>query len=408
MIINSSDMKSREECKFLALLTRTQQKASKITGAARKTFANSDRRYRKISNNRYNKILSAKRSSSNESGSASSGNENSVTQRESRQLRKISRGRLSLSSAPATDNECIDSSEEQIYKTETWKSIEDFSENYDWRLPKYVETLETWLQDLEKHPQGPKKEVLGEYKLKVEFLKKVVTTLEEEKLEMESQYISAIHADDEGSNVFPRRKPSLPSHRGSPAAGLNRRQNSPDNSSNPSKPFSVIPHGQASTADVISKEIHQKLEGRQMRNIRDELFDVGNDSGEAKPYSSQNDNNSTVPVNRGNNDLDDLLQAHHTAQEKVAEEMLSLTKSLKEQTRVAGEIVRKDTVTIERSNQLAEANSAKLQVESERLSEHTGSACRCWVWFLLAIVCVTFIAMVMVMKIFRKRKHDEL
>ena len=73
-----------------------------------------------------------------------------------------------------------------------------------------------------------------------------------------------------------------------------------------------------------------------------------------------------------------------------------------------GEIVRKDTITIERSNQLAEANSAKLQVESERLSEHTGSACRCWVWFLLAIVCVTFIAMVMVMKIFRKRKHDEL
>ena len=105
-------MKSREECKFLALLTRTQQKASKITGAARKTFANSDCRYRKISNNKYNRILSAKRSSSNESGSASSGNENSVTQRESRHLRKTSTGRLSLSSAPVTDNEYIDSSEE--------------------------------------------------------------------------------------------------------------------------------------------------------------------------------------------------------------------------------------------------------------------------------------------------------
>ena len=403
MITDSTDMKSREECKFLALLTRTQQKASKITGAARKTFANSDRRYRKVSSNRYNKILNAKRSSSNESGSASSGNENSVMQQKNRNLRKSSTGRISLSSAPTTDNECIDSSEEQLNnRNETWKSIEDFSENYDWRLPKYVETLETWLQDLEKHPQGPKKEVLGEYRLKVEFLKKVVTTLEEEKLEVESKYISAIHADDDNSNVF--RKPSLPSHRGSPATGFNRRQNSPDNSRIATKPFSIIPHGQASTSDVISKEIHQKLEGRQFRNVRDELFDGVNDGVEVNSNS-----NSTLPVNRGdNNELDELLQAHHTAQEKVAEEMLSLTKSLKEQTRVAGEIVRKDTVTIERSNQLAEANSAKLQVESERLSEHTGSACRCWVWFLLAIVCVTFIAMVMVMKIFRKRKHDEL
>merc|ERR1719322_1311140 len=166
-------IKSREECKFLALLTRTQQKVSKITGAARKTFANSDRRYRKVSSNRYNKILNAKRSSSNESGSASSGNENSVMRQENRNLRKNSTGRISLSSAPTTDNECIDSSEEQLNnRNETWKSIEDFSENYDWRLPKFVETLETWLQDLEKHPQGPKKEVLGEYRLKVEFLKK--------------------------------------------------------------------------------------------------------------------------------------------------------------------------------------------------------------------------------------------
>ena len=24
---------------------------------------------------------------------------------------------------------------------------------YDWRLPKFVQTLEKWLKDLEKHPQ---------------------------------------------------------------------------------------------------------------------------------------------------------------------------------------------------------------------------------------------------------------
>jgi SNARE protein 1 len=321
-------------------------------------------------------------------------------------------GRPSLSSAPTTDGECIDSSEEQLYNdNNVWKSIEESAKHYDWRLPKYVETLEIWLQDLEKHPQGPKKETLGEYKLKVDFLKRVVTTLEEEKLEVESKYINASNLNDEHRNTFPRRKNSVPSHRGSPLIGFNRRQTSPESSGLTTKAFSVLPHGQASTADIISKEIHQKLQSRQSRKIRDELFDLNfeNDNDNSTLNGNTNISQSNRLTNKAeSNDLDDLLQAHHTAQEKVAEEMLSLTKSLKEQTRVAGEIVRKDTNVMERSNQLAEANAAKLQMESDRLSEHTGSACRCWVWFLLAIVVFTFIAMIMVMKIFRKRRHDEL
>ena len=45
----------------------------------------------------------------------------------------------------------------------------------------------------------------------------------------------------------------------------------------------------------------------------------------------------------GGNDLDALMKAHQAAQEKVAEDMLSLTGLLKEQAIAAGEIVRKDT-----------------------------------------------------------------
>jgi len=40
-------------------------------------------------------------------------------------------------------------------------------------------------------------------------------------------------------------------------------------------------------------------------------------------------------------DLKELLKAHQDAQEKAAEEMLGLTRALKEQTSAAGEIVRK-------------------------------------------------------------------
>ena len=45
----------------------------------------------------------------------------------------------------------------------------------------------------------------------------------------------------------------------------------------------------------------------------------------------------------GGNDLEALMKAHQAAQEKVAEDMLSLTGLLKEQAIAAGEIVRKDT-----------------------------------------------------------------
>merc|ERR1712062_397021 len=47
----------------------------------------------------------------------------------------------------------------------------------EWRVPKFVETLEDWLVSLEIHPQGPTKEVLIEYRSKVDFLKKVLESL---------------------------------------------------------------------------------------------------------------------------------------------------------------------------------------------------------------------------------------
>ena len=350
--------RSREESKFLALLTRTQQKAAKITGVARRTFANSNGRHRKVSNRKcLNKFQNPNRSSSNESGSASSGNEkrenlhdNGFNQ--SNIPQRANFGRLSLSSNYTSDYEYVDSSEEHLNDNMNWESIEDSTKDYDWRLPKYVEALEQWLQDLEKHPHGPKKDTLGEYRLKVEFLRKVVTTLENEKLEVEAKYLmNAADLNEDYENKLPRRKTSLPSHRDSPPKGFHHNQTSVEG--NVAKSFSVLPHGQASTGDVILKEIHQKMEGRQARKLRDELLNTDCEGHSRNPEFERLGDNR---------DLDELLQAHHTAQEQVAEEMLKLTRSLKEQTIVAGEIVRKDIHAMERSNQLAEANSAKLQV----------------------------------------------
>ena len=90
-------------------------------------------------------------------------------------------------------------------------------------------------------------------------------------------------------------------------------------------------------------------------------------------------------------ELNDLLKAHHEAQEQVAEEMLYLTRALKDQTLAAGEIIKKDTVTLEKTNELADKNTSRLAVETERLQKHTNKLCRCWIWFLMLVVTITFI-----------------
>ncbi len=122
-------------------------------------------------------------------------------------------------------------------------------------------------------------------------------------------------------------------------------------------------------------------------------------------------------------DLDYLLKVHHKAQEQVAEEMLGLTRTLKEQSMAAKDIIKKDNAVIEKANEVADKNTAKLTKETERLQEYTRCSCRCWIWFLIAVVIFTFIgknlsisifaenfnqnllfsAMVWVMKFFRKR-----
>jgi len=353
----------REETKFLGLLAKTQEKASKLGNVSKRTFHNKN----KTGAHRRKRIDST--TSPEESSS---------------QINSSSEG-LNLMS-PIADSEKLD---------------DDFI--YDWRLPKFVQTLEKWLKDLEKHPQGPKKDTLNEYQLKVEFLGKVVTRLEAERAQQERA--AALKAAAASS-----RKSSF-SCDVTDGGGTSK-------TSVPPPPLEVLlPHGPASTGQHIAKEIHQKLEGRLNRNVRDQLFDGSDRYGEdgvaeadvRRRYKSEDDVDGAVRPGP-TNDLDVLLKAHHKAQERVAEDMLSLTRSLKEQTIAAGEIVRKDTQVMEHSNELAQKNDDKLKAETERLQERNTSPCRCWIWMLLSVVCFTFIAMVWIMKLFRKRKwsHDEL
>lgn len=89
-------------------------------------------------------------------------------------------------------------------------------------------------------------------------------------------------------------------------------------------------------------------------------------------------------------DLDAILKYNRNIQEKIAENMLSMTSTMKEHALAASAIIKKDIGTLEMSDKLTDVNAVKLKKESLKLEEHTNSKWRCWVWLMIAFVLVVF------------------
>lgn len=88
--------------------------------------------------------------------------------------------------------------------------------------------------------------------------------------------------------------------------------------------------------------------------------------------------------------------------EKLTEEMLNLTRSLKQSVRDSGRIVQEDNKTLDTSMKLADSNTKKLKVESDRLEQHT-KTCSWWIWIMLVLVTLTFLFMIVFMRLFGKK-----
>lgn len=213
----------------------------------------------------------------------------------------------------------------------------------EWRLETYVSSLESMLLDLKQNPSCPEKEVMADYSRQVEFLKGV---LRADKLPTPSEKAMA---------------------------------------------HQLIPRGFTVSNEKITKEIHLKTSEKYTDEMRKEL--LGNDGVRHRTVSDSPDE-----------DYDTILKYHQTMQEKVAEEMVLFARNLKENSLLAGAIVRKDTEMVEKSSKLTDQNYDRLKVESSRLEQHTKQGCSYWIWLMLILVCATFISMVMFMKVFTKSK----
>lgn len=101
---------------------------------------------------------------------------------------------------------------------------------------------------------------------------------------------------------------------------------------------------------------------------------------------TQQSGNSTL----NSDDLDAVIKYNRNMQENIANNILLMTRSMKEHATIASGIIRRDIKTLENSNKLTDGNQMSLKTESLKLTEHTKSNWRCWVWFMVAFVLIVF------------------
>lgn len=150
--------------------------------------------------------------------------------------------------------------------------------------------------------------------------------------------------------------------------------------------FSSKSKSKASDESIL-KEIKQLNNAKHDSALRKELFDGDDSSGLRK---------------RGVND--NMEQYYANIQEKISDDMLALTRNLKEQTLTASKIIKKDTEVVLKSSKIAHQNTGSLEKESKKLDEHSRKACKCWVWIMMGLVIAIFIGMVLFMKLMKKSK----
>lgn len=119
-------------------------------------------------------------------------------------------------------------------------------------------------------------------------------------------------------------------------------------------------------------------------------FSTNTDADSLRRRRGADDGTAETDSLAGGN-MNEAVKYYNTAQEKITEHMLSLTRNLKEQTETANRIIRRDTEVVSRSSNMTERNINSLSKEAEKLEQHSRKAYKCWLWLMIVFVIVVFI-----------------
>ncbi|KFQ97945.1 Vesicle transport protein USE1, partial [Opisthocomus hoazin] len=237
----------------------------------------------------------------------------------------------------------------------------------------YVAALEDMLRELKNQSSKPAPELLNEYSRKVDFLKGL---LEAEKLSSSTEKALA------NQFLAPGRTPTTSKER-TPA----------------------------------TKTVHLQTKARCTGKMRSELLGTVCVGAAASlllfrrfscciqlPLAAVPQIGLASDEKQSALELDAVLQHHQDMQEKLAEEMLSLARSLKNNTLAAQNVIKQDNQTLSHSLRMADQNFEKLKDESDRLEQHAKKSVNWLLWIMLIVVCFIFISMILFIRIFRKLK----
>ncbi|XP_027840477.2 vesicle transport protein USE1 [Aphis gossypii] len=212
----------------------------------------------------------------------------------------------------------------------------------DWRLSKYIEAVSEMITELIKK-SDPDKDAINQYTKRMEFLKGFLNTKEIENPEKKLVALEMLEPVQESNSR--------------------------------------------------SKDIKQKYKVTYTKQLRDEL--LGNDTNEFR--------SSRQPDVDSSDNLDELLRHHQNKQESIAEELIAITRGLREHSELAGKIIKKDIEILEKSSKGMDANFENLKREEQRLSEFVRkSTWRCWIWVLAVAMVAIFIKMILFIKVTKK------
>ncbi|XKL64239.1 hypothetical protein PGB90_004325 [Kerria lacca] len=196
----------------------------------------------------------------------------------------------------------------------------------DWRLPKFIESVDNMVRNLKNEQIKPDREELEKYSKRIDFLKGLLET----------------------------RKMNDPMHK-----SIAMQMLAPPSTLNSTAVKDIYQKNLASCEDDLRKELLQDQFELRHRN-------------KSEPSGSQ--------------ELDSILKYHSQKHDQIATEMLIMTRSVKEQSQLAGKIIREDTKTLEKSSKIMDDNYFHLKKQNNRLQDFISkSGWQCWIWIIYDI-----------------------
>lgn len=232
------------------------------------------------------------------------------------------------------------------------KQCQKIADQKSWRLERYVDTLNDYLEKLRnQNVNCLSRDTLEEYGRKIQYLRGIIET---EKLPSAEKRLLAAEL--------------------------------------------LAPDRETKASHLITKnKYHEQMRQELLlsncyRTGSMKLTGAGRDITNSKRNANKN--------GKGANDDESDVN------EEITQNLLELTNNIRENMQAAQAIIQKDNETLAKVATSADGVGVKLQKNTDKLSEFVRKGCQCGIWVALVLVTCTFLMMVVFIRLFPKQPQS--